>query len=194
MAINTVVSTDDLTVLGPPASIDLQLDIGPAGTRGSIFYSGSGDPNTNTAQFTSNPPNLNDLYIRTDLGANYGTVYKYTSFPSGSQWSSILKFQPINYNDIRNVTFTAGSATMTVILDDFYVNAPANLTTDEIAVQLTSENDVPLVLSVSSKTLTSGTTRTFIVGVTGAEYSSGSWANMSGSANLNLNLTLIESA
>lgn len=192
MAINTVVSNDDLTVLGPPASIDLQLDIGPSGTRGSIFYSGSGDPNVNTAQFTSNPPNLNDLYIRTDLGANYGTVYKYTSLPAGSQWQSILKFQPINYNDIRNVTFTSGSATTTIILDDFYVNAPANLSTDQIAVQLTAENEVPLVLSVSGKTLTSGTTRTFIVSMTGAEYSSGSWANMSGSANIALNLTLLE--
>jgi|688.fasta_scaffold595376_1 hypothetical protein len=192
MAINTVISTDDLTVLGPPASIDLSLDIGPAGTRGSIFYSGSGDPNINTAQFTSNPPNLNDLYIRTDLGGDYGTVYKYVSQPGGSQWSSILKFQPINYNDIRNVTFTSGSASITVILDDFYVNAPANLTTDQIAVQLTSENDVPLVLSVTGKTLTSGTTRTFITTIAGAEYSGGSWANMSGSANINLNLTLVE--
>lgn len=192
MAINTVISNDDLTVLGPPTSIDLQLDIGPAGTRGSIFYSGSGDPNVNTSQFTSNPPNLNDIYIRTDLGANYGTVYKYTSLPAGSQWQSILKFQPINYNDIRNITFTSGSATTTVILDDFYVNAPANLSTDQIAVQLTPENNVPLVLSVSGKTLTSGTTRTFIVSMTGAEYSSGSWANMSGSANIALNLTLLE--
>jgi hypothetical protein len=192
MAINTVVSTDDLTVLGPPASIDLSLDIGPAGTRGSIFYSGTGDPNINTAQFTSNPPNLNDLYIRTDLGANYGTVYKYVSQPGGSQWSSILKFQPINYNDIRNVTFTSGSASITVILDDFYVNAPNNLTTDQIAVQLTSENDVPLVLSVSGKSLTSGTTRTFITTITGTEYTAGTWANMSGSANINLNLTLVE--
>jgi hypothetical protein len=192
MAINTVVSTDDLTVLGPPASIDLSLDIGPAGTRGSIFYSGTGDPNINTAQFTSNPPNLNDLYIRTDLGANYGTVYKYVSQPGGSQWSSILKFQPINYNDIRNVTFTSGSASITVILDDFYVNAPNNLTTDQIAVQLTSESNVPLVLSVSGKSLTSGTTRTFITTITGAKYTAGTWANMSGSANINLNLTLVE--
>ena len=192
MAINTVVSTDDLTVLGPPASIDLSLDIGPAGTRGSIFYSGTGDPNVNTAQFVSNPQNLNDLYIRTDIGANYGTVYKYVSQPGGSQWSSILKFQPINYNDIRNVTFTSGSASITVILDDFYVNAPNNLTTDQIAVQFTAENDVPLVLSVSGKSLTSGTTRTFITTIAGAEYSAGTWANMSGSANINLNLTLVE--
>jgi hypothetical protein len=192
MAINTVVTSDDLTVLGPPSSIDLQVDIGPQGERGSIFYSGSGDPNTNTSVFTSNPASLNDIYIRTDLGANYGTVYKYVSLPGGDQWQSILKFQPITYNAIENVTFTSGSATITTTLDDFYVNAPANITTDEISVQLTANNDVPLILSISNKSITSGTNRNLIITVVGAEYSSGSWANMSGSANINLNLSLIE--
>ena len=192
MAINTVVSTDDITVLGPPASIELQLDIGPEGDRGSIFYSGNGDPNTNTSVFTSNPAQINDLYIRTDLGGNYGTVYKYVSQPGGEQWQSILKFQPISYNSIENVTFTSGSGIITTTLDDFYVNAPANITTDQISVHLTPENDLPLVLSVSNKTITSGGIRSLIVTVVGAEYSSGSWSNMSGSANINFNLTLIE--
>jgi hypothetical protein len=192
MAINTVLTSDDLTVLGPPSFIDLQVDIGPQGERGSTFYSGSGDPNTNTSVFTSSPASLNDIYIRTDLGGNYGTVYKYISLPGGDQWQSILKFQPITYNSIENVTFTSGSGVITTILDDFYVNAPTNITTDEIAVQLTANNDVPLILSISNKSITSGTNRNLIITVVGAEYSYGSWANMSGSANINLNLSLIE--
>jgi sulfur transfer complex TusBCD TusB component (DsrH family) len=96
MAINTVLQTDDLTVLGPPISLDVQVDIGPSGPRGSLIYSAQGDPNLNTTAFINNPPQINDLYLRTDVGIFYGTIYKYVSVPGGDQWNTLLSIQ----NDI----------------------------------------------------------------------------------------------
>ena len=85
MAINVVVSNDDLTVLGPPASIDLQVDIGPEGPRGSYIYSGFGDPNLVSGPFVNNPQEIGDLYYRT----SNNIIYQYSSVPGGDQWSEI---------------------------------------------------------------------------------------------------------
>lgn len=85
MAINVVVSNDDLTVLGPPASIDLQVDIGPEGPRGSYIYSGFSDPNTVSGPFLNNPAEIGDLYYRT----SNNLIYQYSSQPGGDQWVAI---------------------------------------------------------------------------------------------------------
>lgn len=91
MAINVVVSNDDLTVLGPPAAIDLQVDIGPEGPRGSYIYSGFNDPNTVSGPFINNPQEVGDLYYRT----SNNTIYQYTSQPGGDQWIEITSLQVV---------------------------------------------------------------------------------------------------
>jgi hypothetical protein len=91
MALNVVVSNDDLTVLGPPASIDLQVDIGPEGPRGSYIYSGFNDPNVVSGPFINNPQEVGDLYYRT----SNNTIYQYTSQPGGDQWIEITNLQVV---------------------------------------------------------------------------------------------------
>jgi hypothetical protein len=91
MAINVVVSNDDLTVLGPPASIDLQVDIGPEGPRGSYIYSGFNDPNTVSGPFINNPQEIGDLYYRT----SNNIIYQYTSQPGGDQWIEISNLEVV---------------------------------------------------------------------------------------------------
>ena len=187
MAINVVVQNDDLTVLGPPASIDLQVDIGPKGDPGSYIYSASGDPNVVTAPFTSNPASVGDLYFRT----SNNTIYQYLAVPGGEQWEIISNIDPITYNTIENITFSAGSGSISILLDDIYENAPINLNTNDLAIQLTAIKTNPVALSLSNKTLTSGSTRSLLLDFIAAEYSSGTWSNMSGSANLNINISIV---
>lgn len=98
MAINStldvVIQEDDLVVLGPPSTIDVSVDIGPQGDRGSTFFTGSGDPNDLTlAQFETihgAVPVYGDIYLRIDFGADYGTFYTYNAVPGGDQWSAVL--------------------------------------------------------------------------------------------------------
>lgn len=187
MAINVVLENDDLTVLGPPASIDLQVDIGPSGPRGSYIYSASGDPNVVTGPFTSIPPSVGDLYFRT----SNNTMYQYLAVPGGEQWEIISNIDPISYNSIENITFSAGSGSISILLDDIYESAPVNLTTADLAIQLTAIKTNPMVLSISNKTLTSGSTRSLLLDFVAAEYSSGTWSNSSGSANINLNISIV---
>jgi hypothetical protein len=189
MAINTVVNTDTITVLGPPSNIQLQVDIGPEGKRGSLFFSGAGDPNV--LVFTE-PIQLGDLFIRTDkFGGNYGTVYKYNAVPSGNIWQETLAFQPISYNDNIDVEFEEGGGQFNLLLSSFYVNAPINLTADSIGLQILPENNVLTCVSVTNKVLTTGSNRSLIVQMKAATFDGESWSDASGNIKINTTISII---
>jgi hypothetical protein len=95
MAITTVVNTDEITVLGPPASIDLQVDIGPQGERGSIIFVAPGEPTSGSGSvaFINESPKLGDLFINNDTNSlDYGSIYQRTSVPGNPDtWTFILE-------------------------------------------------------------------------------------------------------
>jgi hypothetical protein len=190
MAINLIVQDDNLTVYGPPQSLELAVDIGPKGDKGNKIYSGPGDPNLNTGLFITDPASVSDIFIRNDLGADYGVVYQYKSVPGGNEWQSVLKFQPITFSDILDVTFTSGSASFLIPLTSLYVDAPLNLTADNISIQLTAEHTAPVAITVSNKLVTSGTSRSLQVSLLGKELS-GSVTNLSGEVSINVSLSIV---
>lgn len=187
MAINVVLETDDLTVLGPPASIDLQVDVGPKGDEGSYIYSASGDPNSVVGPFISRQPRISDLYFRVDNN----TIYQFVSIPGGTQWQIISNIRPLIYNTLRNINFSSGSGSVNILLNSFYANAPANLTPEQVSVQLTAEGQNPAVVTLKNKGITSGSTRSLLLEFIGAEYDSGNWQDMSGSANLAITVNIV---
>lgn len=187
MAINVVVEDPQLTVLGPPASLTLNVNSGEQGDRGTKLFSGTGNPNTSSLLTDKI---LGDLFIRTDVGSDYGVVYQYVSVPGGPEWQKILNFQPIRYNAISNLTFTGGSASVSIPLSSFYIDAPAALTAGNFVTQVSAQSANPTAVG-TTKLLTSGTTRNLILYVNAAEFASASWTYLSGSANFNVSIFVI---
>lgn len=187
MAINVVVEDPQLTVLGPPASLTLNVNSGEQGDRGTKLFSGIGNPNTSSLLTDKI---LGDLFIRTDSGPDYGVVYQYSSLPGGPEWVKILNFQPIRYNLISNLTFAAGSASVAIPLASFYVDAPISLTANNIVTQVSAQSSNPTAVG-TTKLLTSGTTRNLNLYVNAAEFTSASWTYLSGSANFNISIFVI---
>ena len=181
MAIDTVVSNDELVVVGPPASVSVSVDIGPQGERGSEFYTGVGTPAQNAASLVD--AKINDLYINRLLGGNYGVVYKLNAVPGGSSWQPVLKFQPISHSIQKLVNFASGTGSISIPLADFYSSAPESLNPNTILVQATAELDNPAFISVSNKSIAEvSSVKTFIAELQGAELSSGSVSLLSSSA------------
>jgi hypothetical protein len=181
MAIDTIISNDELVVVGPPASVSVSVDIGPQGERGSQFYSGVGTPAQNASSLVD--AKVNDLYINRLLGGNYGVVYKLNAVPGGSSWQPILKFQPISHSIQKLVNFTSGTGSISIPLADFYSNAPEGLNVNTILVQATAELDNPAFVSVSNKEIADvSSVKTFIAELKGSEFSSGSVSFISSSA------------
>ena len=186
MALTTVVSNEDLVVLGPPSSVSVSVDIGPKGERGASFYTGFGDPNTNSLFYsTSDIPKVGDLYLRRDLGANYGVIYRLVTVTGGTSWQSVLKFQPITHNVSTRPSFNSGVASVTFPLEDFYFNAPIDLNVEDIIIQATVELDNPVMLSISNKEIkTVSSVKSLITEITAAQLNAGSISMLSGSAAL----------
>lgn len=184
MAINVVIANDDLTVLGPPASIDLQVDVGPQGSRGSYVYSGFNDPNVVSSPFVNKAPAIGDLFFRTSN--NY--IYQYVSIPGGEQWEVISSISPSLYNEIKNITFSAGSGSTSIFLNNITLSSANTLELEDFIIQLTSNNNNPATFSISNKTITTGATPLLLLEFVGAEYSGGSWSSFSGSVDLNITI------
>jgi hypothetical protein len=188
MAIDTIISNDELVVVGPPASVSVSVDIGPQGERGSQFYSGIGTPEQNLASLVD--AKVNDLYINRLLGGNYGVVYKLNATPGGTLWQSILNFQPISHSIKKLVNFTSGTGSISIPLADFYSTAPENLDPDSILVQATAELNNPAFVSISNKNIQDvSSIKTFIAELKGAQLSSGSVSLISASVSVNLYIT-----
>jgi hypothetical protein len=181
MAIDTIISNDELVVVGPPASVSVSVDIGPQGERGSQFYTGVGTPAQNASSLID--AQVNDLYINRLLGGNYGVVYKLNAVPGGSSWQPVLKFQPISHSIQKLVNFTSGTGSISIPLTDFYSSAPEGLNANTILVQATAELNNPAFISISNKSITEvSSVKTFIAELQGAELSSGSVSLLSSSA------------
>ena len=84
-----LLATEDITVLGGPTSISVDLDFGPQGERGSLIFVGMGDPNLNDI---GQIPNIFDLYINIDPNhEDYLYQYQYQNIASVNTWTKILK-------------------------------------------------------------------------------------------------------
>lgn len=130
MAITSVVNTDQITVLGPPSSIDLQVDLGATGERGSIIYAAAGDPTgSGSVAFINVAPKVGDVYLQTDE-ENQLSIYQLLSVPGNpNQWNEITVLSgaqgeigpqgpagPIT--DIEIGSVTSGSAAFAEIVGD----------------------------------------------------------------------------
>ena len=103
---DVVLSNDDLTVLSGPEVIELLVDIGPTGTRGSKVFVGIGNPNS----LSGLGQILNDMYINTAPGENYGYLYQYVSEPGGDSWVEVLRLNPTIYSKLQekfNLEYTS---------------------------------------------------------------------------------------
>jgi len=192
MAINSVVSTESITVFGPPEIIELGLDVGASGQRGSLIYTGSGDPNINTGVFVNEPALVGDLYLRTDFGSDYGVIYQYNTVPSGNEWSSVLKFQPVTYTTIESLIFASGSVTVSIPVNDIYNDAPGTLTASNFSIQLTPEHNKAVSFAIDNKGLVTGATRSLVFTIIATEQDQvGGVVNLVGTIDFNITINVL---
>jgi hypothetical protein len=134
MALSIPVNTEDLAIIAPPEIIEVAVDIGPTGQRGSKVFVGSGDPNTKSFTETIY---LNDLYINVSPGTDYSYMYQYISVPGANQWETILKVNPAIHARLdRTVDFTSGtSSTITIPISSIITVTGAPLIASNFNVQ-----------------------------------------------------------
>jgi hypothetical protein len=168
---DVLLSNDDITVLGPPEVVQLLIDIGPTGTRGSQTFVGVGDPNIVSIGQT---PILNDLYINTSPGVDYAYLYQYRTQPGGNSWVKILKMNPVLYSKIHSVTFSAGLGVITIPISDIVTSSGTQLEASNFAVQFSMVNSTPAASAMIVPSLV-GDKTDLVINIETIEYNSGVW-------------------
>ena len=188
---DVLLSNDDITVLGPPAVVELLVDIGPTGTRGSQVFVGVGDPNSITIGQT---PILNDLFINTSPGGELGYMYQYVSEPGGDTWIKVLDLNPSIYSINYEAIFSAGTTSITIPISDIVDVTGAPLTADNFNVQHSITHTNPIASSISIPALV-GDGSNLVVDITAVEYSSESgpaeWLELDGYLTVHLVVSIV---
>lgn len=92
--VDILMSNENLSVFGGPASIDVNVDFGAQGTRGSLIFTGPGKPTDATVNFPT-PPRPQDLYINLlPSDFEYLFLYQYGSVNGVLSWSKVLRLIP----------------------------------------------------------------------------------------------------
>jgi hypothetical protein len=188
---DVLLSNDDITVLGPPAIVELLVDIGPSGTRGSQVFVGIGDPNSIVIGQT---PLLNDLFINTSPGGELGYMYQYVSEPGGDTWIKVLDLNPSIYSINYEAIFSAGTTSITIPIADIVEVTGSPLTADNFNVQHSITHSNPIASSISIPALT-GDGSNLVVDITAVEYSSESgpaeWLELDGYLTVHLVVSIV---
>jgi len=109
-----ILSTPELTVLGGPASVQVDTNVGEAGNRGVFVFFGLPNPNSPVATFTE-VPIIFDLYILVDSSSDdYLAVFQYLIQDGIAQWIEQIKLTPNFYGTNRVVTFVEGVAELDI--------------------------------------------------------------------------------
>jgi hypothetical protein len=143
---DVLLNNDDITVLGPPEIVELLVDVGATGTRGSQVFVGVGNPNIIEIGQT---PLLNDLYINVSPGADYGYLYQYVSQPGGNLWIEVLELNPTIYSVNYVTTYTNGIAQIVIPISNIITSTATPLSANNFSVQFSIVNDNPIAASMS---------------------------------------------
>jgi hypothetical protein len=186
--VDVVFNNDDVTVLAPPAVVELLVDIGPQGTRGSQFFVGVGNPNSvNIGQ----EPNLNDLYINTSPGGELGYLYQYRSEPGGNVWVEVLDIYPSVYSENAQVTFESGSAEVIIPVADIVTVTGTPLVSDNFSVQYSIAHTNPVASAMQIPALV-GAGDNLVINLEAVEYAGAAWSALDESVTIHFNITIVE--
>lgn len=171
--VNVLLNTEDITIFGPPDTVDLQVDIGPQGTRGSRFFVGSGNPNAQTTngQINSQTVNLGDLFINASPGQGYGYIYEYKSQPGGDVWVQVLNINPTIYSVNYAAIFEDGVAQIVIPINDIIQVSTTPLTAEDFNIKYSIAHINPVASSMEVQASTSD----LIIDLHAVEYDSASW-------------------
>ena len=185
---NILLANDDLTVLGPPATLDVLVDIGPQGIRGSQFFVGTGNPNNITIGQT---PQINDLFLNTSPGGELGYIYQYQSQPGGNTWVRVLDIFPTMYSVNYEVPFTSGVGSATIPIDDIVEVTGTPLTAENFSVQYSIAHTNPTASSMAIPALV-GSGDNLVINFEAIEYASSTWSALDEEVTVHILITIVE--
>lgn len=192
--VDIVLDSEELTVLGGPSQVSVQVDIGGDGDRGSIFVVGSGmpitDEETNIVIGTGIIVQPFDMYINTQNKKMYQYILGDGGTPT---WVEVLSIIPNNYSVNKTVTFVDGEVTISDIsvnslVDSNFISEVESLTSANFNVQCSIVGLSPIASSVSVANPSGGN---LPITISAVEFDGTTWSNVSTEKTVHLFITVV---
>lgn len=187
--VDIVLDSDELTVLGGPSQVSVQVDIGPEGDRGSIFVVGSSEPNSITSNNTILGVTVQsfDMYINTQNRK----LYQYIAGDGGTlSWVETLSLIPNTYKVNKSVTFANGQGVISDISVSSIVDtgSTSGLTAANFNVQHSIVSSAATASSISVSNPASGK---LPITIYASEFDGTNWSQINGSKTVHLLITVV---
>jgi len=193
--VDVVYSDESLVVLGGPESINLEVDFGPQGDRGSRIYVGNGKPdNVDIGQ----TPNTFDVYINLLPSSDeYLNIYQYMEVLGTNQWETISRLNFNNYSEKKSIDFSTEInyvfiPTSVVLSNPSYIG---NLDASNYSVQATFETsaEYPIAHSIKTELLPASGLEVEKLKITfyAKEFNGTNWVTPDGARTANIGISVV---
>jgi hypothetical protein len=191
--VDVVLSTDELVVLGGPDQINVELDYGPQGDRGSLIFVGNGKPDLVDI---GQEPNVFDLYINLlTTDDEYLMIYQYVESLGSLQWQTLTKLIPNTYVKNDSVNFDVENASYIPIADIVDPSYVGNTDASNFSVQATfaTSTGYPIVSSIKTEVIEATLTEPAKLKITfyAKEFDGTNWIDITGSRTANLHISVV---
>lgn len=184
-----LVSSEDLLVLGGPSQVEVDLDIGATGQRGSRIFVYDAKPDMDFVLENDVIPY--DLYINVKENDNeYKNLYQYVSNPvTGGEWEKLFSLDPNQFNQNVQLVFNSGEAEQIIAISAI---STFTLDAEHFSVTYSLENQNPLATSIDSITVQPvGDVYQLVILIKAIEYSEGSWVPLEGTRTGHFNIRVV---
>lgn len=173
--VDVVLSNDTLDIFSAaPATIDVDVDFGATGQRGSKWWAGTLPPATALA---GQDVALSDIYLNTVSGV----LFQYLLATGSPTWQEIGSITLPQYSQITATTFTAGATTINIPLTSI-TTATSPVVGDFVVRYQISNSTSPVASSFTTAIVSTNLALT----INAAQYSGGTWSNLTGSKDVHL--------
>ena len=195
--VDTTISSATLNILGGPSKIDVSVDYGQRGDRGSLILYGQGKPYLVTLPES---PALYDMYVNLlPSDDQYQWVYQYINTPSGLAWTSLFQLQTNTYSNNESLTFVDGSVEVWVPVVSVTANAndsnPSTiiLEASDFNVQYSIISQNPIASSITIGDIDTSPTEVLSLPITihASELVDDTWSALSGEKTVHLFVTVV---
>lgn len=198
--VDSQVSSIDLNVFGGPSRVDLAVDFGQQGVRGSRIVQVTGDPRLITT-FKPADVIIYDVALNVKPSSpDYLTLYQKTG-AGPEDWTPMAELFPNVYSSKKTLEFTSGTATTTIVLNDVF--SITNYSVDNFMVQIMIEDTLsgtnrPVASSVSLSVAPSGEDQILTIQIDAIEYNptggaggTPAWQQLSGNKTVHIYATVV---
>jgi hypothetical protein len=185
-----LLANDDLVVLGGPASVNVSVDLGATGKRGSQIFISPGDP-TNPLTVIGQTPEVLDLCINTlPSDEEYQYVYQYQNLGSTNSWVPLFRLIQNTYSQNYEKIFIDGESQINIPVSSISENQALSAENFNIQVNLINQNPVSISTIVQEIEIIDDV-QVLPISITAVEYSEGDWLNLSGTKIIHMFITVV---